>query len=33
MPHSLPWYPEHHRQSLSAIEDFLANDCGMPGSR
>jgi dienelactone hydrolase len=33
MPHSLPWYPEHHRQTLTAIEDFLANDCGMPGSR
>lgn len=32
MPHSLPWYPEHHRQTLSAIEGFLANDCGMPGS-
>jgi dienelactone hydrolase len=33
MPHSLPWYPEHHRQTLAAIEDFLANDCAMPGSR
>jgi dienelactone hydrolase len=31
MPHSLPWYPEHHRQTLAAIEDFLANDCKMPG--
>ena len=33
MPHSLPWYPEHHRETLAAIEDFLANDCGMPGAR
>jgi len=33
MPHSLPWWPEHHRKSLSEIESFLANDCGMrPGS-
>ena len=29
MPHSLPWYPEHHRQTLSAIEKFLADDCGL----
>ena len=33
MPHSLPWYPEHHRQTLTAIEEFLADDCGMPGDR
>ncbi|HUF73253.1 MAG TPA: prolyl oligopeptidase family serine peptidase [Gammaproteobacteria bacterium] len=33
MPHSLPWYPEHHRQTLTAIEEFLADDCGMPGAR
>lgn len=33
MPHSLPWYPEHHRRTLSAIEAFLADDCGMPGTR
>jgi len=32
MPHSLPWYPEHHRETLTAIEQFLAGDCGMPGS-
>lgn len=32
MPHSLPWYPEHHRATLDAIESFLANDCGMPGA-
>jgi pimeloyl-ACP methyl ester carboxylesterase len=29
MPHSLPWYPEHHRQTLAAIEEFLAGDCGL----
>lgn len=29
MPHSLPWWPEHHRESLSAIEDYLATTCGM----
>lgn len=33
MPHSFPWYPEHHRQTLTAVENFLANDCDMPGSR
>lgn len=33
MPHQLPWYPEQHRETLSAIESFLADDCGMPGSR
>ncbi|MEL6693437.1 MAG: prolyl oligopeptidase family serine peptidase, partial [Pseudomonadota bacterium] len=27
MKHSLPWWPEHHVQSLSAIEHFLRNDC------
>ncbi len=33
MPHSLPWYPEHHRVTLAAIEAFLAGDCGLqPGS-
>lgn len=31
MPHSLPWWPEHHRESLSAIESFLKNDCGPGG--
>ncbi len=32
MPHSMPWWPEHHRQTLSAIEEYLANDCGLkPG--
>lgn len=29
MPHSLPWWPEQHRESLREIESFLANDCGM----
>lgn len=28
MPHSLPWTPEQHRLSLSAIESFLYNECG-----
>lgn len=28
MPHSLPWWPEHHEKSLKAIEEFLAGpDC------
>jgi dipeptidyl aminopeptidase/acylaminoacyl peptidase len=31
MPHSLPWWPDHHRKSLSAIESFLENDCGPGG--
>ncbi len=29
MPHSLPWYPEHHRETLSAIETFLTSTCGL----
>ncbi len=29
MPHSLPWYPRHHRETLGLIERFLANDCGL----
>ncbi|MGY6555340.1 MAG: alpha/beta hydrolase family protein [Wenzhouxiangella sp.] len=28
MPHSLPWYPRHHRETLGLIERFLANSCG-----
>ena len=28
MPHSLPWYYEHHEQTLNLIEDFLENECG-----
>jgi dienelactone hydrolase len=27
MPHSLPWYPRHQRQTLQLIEDFLAGPC------
>ena len=27
MPHSLPWTPKMQKQKLSAIEDFLKNDC------
>jgi pimeloyl-ACP methyl ester carboxylesterase len=28
MGHSLPWTPDQHRLSLSAIESFLDNECG-----
>ena len=31
MPHSLPWYPRHHREFLTRIESYLANDCGPGG--
>ena len=31
MPHSMPWYPQHQRTMLSAIEDYLARDCGPGG--
>lgn len=27
MKHALPWWPEHHVLSLSAIERFLRDDC------
>lgn len=27
MPHSLPWYPRHQRQTLALIETFLRQDC------
>ncbi|MCR9270160.1 MAG: prolyl oligopeptidase family serine peptidase [Hyphomonadaceae bacterium] len=27
MQHSLPWWPEHHRITLEAIERFLRDDC------
>tara|TARA_R110000868_G_scaffold101630_5_gene279763 strand:+ start:44977 stop:47004 length:2028 start_codon:yes stop_codon:yes gene_type:complete len=30
-PHSLPWYPRQQRESLAAIERFLAEDCGPGG--
>ncbi len=29
MPHSMPWWPEHHRESLTAIDDFLSTTCGL----
>ncbi len=29
MPHSMPWWPTHHRESLNAIEDFLSTTCGL----
>jgi dienelactone hydrolase len=28
MPHQLPWYYEHHEQTLTLIEDFLEDECG-----
>ena len=31
MPHSMPWYPAHHEQTLQMIEDFLKRDCGPGG--
>ncbi|MCH8490140.1 MAG: prolyl oligopeptidase family serine peptidase [Oceanicaulis sp.] len=31
MPHSLPWYPRHHTETLGLIENYLANDCGPGG--
>ena len=33
MPHSLPWYPRHHRETLGLIERFLARDCGLQNGR
>ncbi|ADM10325.1 prolyl oligopeptidase family protein [Parvularcula bermudensis HTCC2503] len=29
MPHSLPWWPRHHRVTLEAIERFLSTTCGL----
>lgn len=29
MPHSLPWTPDQHRQSLTVIESFLNNECNL----
>lgn len=29
MPHQLPWYYRHHQETLTLIENYLANDCGM----
>lgn len=31
MFHQMPWWPEHHEETLTAIESFLANDCGPGG--
>lgn len=31
MPHSLPWYPRHYRETLGLIENFLEDDCGPGG--
>ena len=31
MPHSMPWYPRHHRDTLGMIEDFFKNECGPGG--
>jgi dienelactone hydrolase len=32
MPHSLPWYPRHQKQTLSLIESFLGSECGLNGT-
>jgi dipeptidyl aminopeptidase/acylaminoacyl peptidase len=31
MPHSLPWYPRHHRTFLPEVDRFLQEDCGPGG--
>lgn len=31
MPHSLPWWPAWHQQTLTEIEKYLANECGPGG--
>lgn len=28
MPHQLPWYYRHHKETLTLIEDFLEQECG-----
>ena len=33
MPHSLPWYPRHHTQTLGLIEAFLNTDCRLQASK
>jgi len=33
MPHSLPWYPRHHKQTLTLIEEFLNTKCGIETTR
>ncbi len=32
MPHSLPWYPRHHRTTLGLIERYLGKTCGLAQS-
>jgi dienelactone hydrolase len=32
MPHSLPWYPRHQKQTLGLIEAFLKEKCGTTAS-
>jgi dipeptidyl aminopeptidase/acylaminoacyl peptidase len=29
MPHQLPWYYDHHKQTLELIETFLEEGCGL----
>lgn len=29
MPHQLPWYYDHHMETLNLIEGFLKSDCGL----
>ncbi|MFN7054907.1 alpha/beta hydrolase family protein [Hyphomonas sp.] len=29
MPHSMPWYPEHHTVTLNAVDRFLSTTCGL----
>jgi dipeptidyl aminopeptidase/acylaminoacyl peptidase len=31
MPHQLPWYYRHHKETLGLIESFLQSDCGPDG--
>jgi len=33
MPHSLPWYPRHHRTTLGLIDRYLGQTCGLAQSR
>jgi dipeptidyl aminopeptidase/acylaminoacyl peptidase len=30
MPHSMPWYPRHQKQTLQLMEQFLRTECGLP---
>ncbi|AND70086.1 hypothetical protein ATSB10_26320 [Dyella thiooxydans] len=29
MPHSMPWYPRQQRETLTLIQNFLKDDCGL----